>query len=442
MSNYQFQIYNILRTKEKLSEKGGSSKSKKSKTVKSTFRVFSRQASNFVFPEEIHRPYPDPSFIVSLLKNNKNKNENIGKMLELEERANNGKLSIDYKNRINNSIDKLVKNGELYFTPGPEGLDKLSPKMKIMLENIQKSHGLIFVYSNFRTLEGIELFSKVLDFNGFAKYGTDTKLHKYAIYSGSEDEKEKKEILKIFTSNENKHGKFIKIILATSAGAEGLDLKNIRQIHIMEPYWNQTRIEQVIGRGVRRNSHLSLPPNERNVEIFRYFSVFSKNNINLAKDKLSTDEYIEQISLKKQYIINELIQILKECAFDCVLNSADIKGDYKCFTFGKDASGFSYHPDISKDLIESYAVENTKIVKTTLTKAIYFNGFVYLYDSKKKIFYLYNDDKKIPVEIDLKKAVSITVDKDSNKVFDKKSTTTDNPIGIISNKSKVTKIKN
>jgi hypothetical protein len=441
MSNYQFQIYNILRTKEKLSEKGGS-KSKKSKIVKSTFRVFSRQASNFVFPEEIHRPYPDPAFIVSLLKNNKNKNENIGKMLELEEKANNnGKISIDYKNRINNSIDKLVENGELYFRPGPEGLDKLSPKMKIMLENIQKSNGLIFVYSNFRTLEGIELFSKVLDFNGFARYGTNNKLHKYAIYSGSEDEKEKKEILKIFTSNENKHGKFIKIILATSAGAEGLDLKNIRQIHIMEPYWNQTRIEQVIGRGVRRNSHLSLPPNERNVEIFRYFSVFSKNNSSLAKDKLSTDEYIEQISLKKQYIINELIQILKECSFDCVLNSADVKGDYKCFTFGKGASGFAYHPDISKDLIESYAVENTKIVKTTLTKAIYFNGFVYLYDTKKKIFYLYNDDKKTPAEIDLKKAVSITVDKDSNKVFDKKSTTTDNPIGVITNKSKITKKK-
>lgn len=44
----------------------------------------------------------------------------------------------------------------------------------------------------------------------------------------------------------------------------------------MEPYWNQTRIEQVIGRGVRRNSHIALPPNERNVEIFRYFTVFSK----------------------------------------------------------------------------------------------------------------------------------------------------------------------
>ena len=136
-------------------------------------------------------------------------------------------------------------------------------------------------------------------------------------------------MLKIFISPQNKHGKFIKILMATSAGAEGLDLKNIRQIHIMEPYWNQMRIEQVIGRGVRRNSHIELPLNERNVEIFRYFSVFSKVNSIITGDKLSTDEYIEQISLKKQYIIDEMNLILKECAFDCVLNAPDIKGIYK-----------------------------------------------------------------------------------------------------------------
>jgi hypothetical protein len=469
MSTYQFQIYQILRAKERLSEKGSSSSSKKkSKNVKSTFRVFSRQASNFVFPEEINRPYPDPSFVVSILKNNENniekdknkknkktKNEkqmekqiqkqiqNINKIISLEESANeNGKISLEYKTRINNAIDKLVENGELYFTPGKDGLDKLSPKMKLILENIQKSNGLIFVYSNFRSLEGIELFSKVLDFNGFSKFGTNNDKKKYAIYSGSEDEKEKKELLSIFTSNENKHGKFLKIILATSAGAEGLDLKNIRQIHIMEPYWNQMRIEQVIGRGVRRNSHIALPPNERNVEIFRYFSVFSKKDYVLSKDKLSTDEHIEQLSLKKQLIINQMIQILKETSFDCLLNSPDVKGDYNCFSFGSDAKGFAYYPNISKDIIESYALQNKKIVKRKLTQAVYFNTFIHLYDPKKKIFYMYNDEKKTPVTIDNKKAKIFYVDKETNEVFDKKSTNAGNPIkiGFISD-SKIKKKK-
>jgi len=448
MSNYQFQIYEILRAKERLSEKGSGSKGKKkSKVVKSTFRVFSRQASNFVFPETINRPYPDPTFIVSVLKNNKNnKAVNINKLLSLEEKANEeGKLSADYKNRINGALQKLTDNGTLYFTPGPDGLDKLSPKMGLMLKNIQKSHGLIFVYSNFRTLEGIEIFSKVLDFNGYSRFGTNDDKQKYAIYSGSEDEKEKKDILKIFTSNENKHGKFLKIILATSAGAEGLDLKNIRQIHIMEPYWNQMRIEQVIGRGVRRNSHIALPANERNVEIFRYFSIFPKKNVILSKDKLSTDEHIEQLSLKKQYIINELIQILKECAFDCVLNADDIKGDYKCFNFGKDAKGFSYYPSISKDIIESYVVQNKKVVKKVLSKAVWYDGHVYLYEIKgKKInYYLFNDKEKVSIEVDTKRSKIFFVDKDTLEVFDVKSVEAGNPIkiGFVGEDSKIKKKK-
>jgi len=445
MSNYQFQIYEILRAKERLTERG-SSKSKKSKNIKSTFRVFSRQASNFVFPEEINRPYPDPSFVVSI-KNTKKIEDvaYINKLISMEDKVNtNGKLNIDYKNRISNAISKMVEDGNLYFTPGPNGLDKLSPKMKLMLENIQKSHGLIFVYSNFRTLEGIELFSKVLDFNGYSKYGVDDNNEKYAIYSGLEDEKEKKDVLKIFTSVENKHGKFLKIILATSAGAEGLDLKNIRQIHLMEPYWNQMRIEQVIGRGVRRNSHIHLPANERNVEIFRYFSVYSKNNVPLAKDKLTTDEHIEQISLKKQLIINELIQILKECAFDCLLNANDIKGEYNCFSFGADASGFSYYPDISKDIIESYAIQNKKIVKKVMTRVVYYNKLMYLFytKNKKTLFYLYHDDNKTPVDIDITKAKALFVNKETNEVFNTSDVSSGNPIkiGIINQKNELKKI--
>lgn len=350
-------------------------------------------------------------------------------MIMLEGKANdNGKLDNDYKNRIEKSIKLLVENGLLYLTPGPEGLDKLSPKMKIILENIQKSYGLVFVYSNFRTLEGVELFSKVLDFNGYSKFGIENDKPKYAIYSGMEDEKDKKEILKIFTSVQNKHGALIKILMATSAGAEGLDLKNIRQIHIMEPYWNQMRIEQVIGRGVRRNSHIALPSNEQNVEVFRYFSVLSKKNSMLTRDKMSTDEHIEQISLKKQYIINELNLILKECAFDCVLNSPDIKGDYSCFNFGSDATGFSYVPNISKDIVMASTLANTKTIKRTFTRAIFYNKYIYLYDPIKKYFYLLFDNEKKAVNIDIKKSSTIYIDKELMEAYDTKSVNAGNPI--------------
>ena len=60
--------------------------------------------------------------------------------------------------------------------------------------------------------------------------------------------KTRQEMLKVLNSPKNKNGDTIKIIMISSAGSEGLDLKNIRQIHIMEPYWNEVRVKQVIGR--------------------------------------------------------------------------------------------------------------------------------------------------------------------------------------------------
>ena len=102
------------------------------------FRVFSRQASNFVFPENTQ--IIDKKFIVSLKKqNNKNNLEAINKSLEKEEELNNeGKITKDYKKRIDRALAELTSNGK-YLTPGEEGLDKLSPKFKLLLENVNKS---------------------------------------------------------------------------------------------------------------------------------------------------------------------------------------------------------------------------------------------------------------------------------------------------------------
>jgi len=436
MSHYQFQIYEILRAKERSSERGGKSNKKSKKKVKSMFRVFSRQASNFVFPEEITRPYPDKKFIVSLKKNkNKNNNEEgnldlMNKVMSKEEEVNNGgKMSKDYKLRIERALNELVSNGNTYLTPGPDGLDKLSPKFKLLLENVNQSPGLVFIYSNFRSLEGIELFSKILDFNGYSSYKESNNKPKYAIYSGDIDEKVKKEILEVFTSPENKTGKFIKIILATLAGAEGLDLKNIRQIHIIEPYWNQMKIKQIIGRGVRRDSHMDLPPSDRNIEIYRYFSVFNQANSLIAKDKITTDEYIEDISIKKQKLIDKILNIFKECAIDCTLNSQNIQGSYRCYNFGKHASGFSYYPNIVDDFSLLNTIENKKTVQKKLVKGIYYDKKIYVLDSKNKSFYLLNNKKKEKVNIDKKKAKAIYIDEEGN-IYDKKSVESNNPLII------------
>ena len=434
MSSYQYALYTILRNREKKTEKGnGGEKRKKGRgsQVKSVFRVFSREACNFVFPEDIVRPYKDPKFIVTIKKlNNNNKGTNIIKTLEAEEKSNNeGKMTKEYKMRIDNALSRLIENGDTYLRPGADGLDKLSPKMNILLENINKSKGKVFVYSNFRVLEGVEIFSKILDFNGYAKYGTNNNLPKYVIYSGMEDETYKTEALKIYNGIDNLRGERLKILLATSAGAEGLDLKCVRQIHIMEPYWNQMRIKQVIGRGQRTNSHKDLPMGERNVEVFKYLSVLDEKNAKVSKENLSTDEYINQLSYKKQVIIDDMLLAIKQASFDCVLNSGGIKNSYGCFTFGSNAKGLAYMPKLDSDIISAGFTKETKKVKKNLLKGVYYNKKIYLFNDKKEFYNYTNKNQKI-INIDIKKAKPVMIDSETNIIYDYKSIGTGTPIKI------------
>jgi hypothetical protein len=163
----------------------------------------------------------------------------------------------------------------------------------------------------------------------------------------------------------------------------------------------------------------------------------------LTRDKMSTDEHIEQISIKKQIIINEMLQCLKEISVDCFLNGSGIKNKYNCFSFGKGAKGFSYFPNISKDLIESNVVQNKKTVKKTLKKGILTsNGKVYLYEPKKKSFYLYHDKNMETIELNKNiKKKPVLVDKNSNEIYDVKvvSNGLPTPIGYISKNSKFSK---
>ena len=78
-------------------------------------------------------------------------------------------------------------------------------------------------------------------------------------------------------------GSIIKTIMISAAGAEGISLRNVRQVHILEPYWNEVRIEQVIGRAIRQCSHKDLPMEERQVDVFGYLAV-------RQKEKETTDQ--------------------------------------------------------------------------------------------------------------------------------------------------------
>jgi len=111
----------------------------------------------------------------------------------------------------------------------------------------------------------------------------------------------------------NAHGEVIKVIIVSKVGTEGIDFKNIREVHILEPWFNLNRTEQIIGRAVRTCSHMDLPPEERNVTIYLHATTYSK-------DEESVDIKTYRICEKKQKNINEVQQVLKQNAIDCNLN--------------------------------------------------------------------------------------------------------------------------
>ena len=124
--------------------------------------------------------------------------------------------------------------------------------------------------------------------------------------------------IKNTASEENKDGDIIKVILISRAGSEGIDLKNIRSIHIMEPWYNMNRIEQIIGRGVRNCSHRLLPYKKRNVLIYLYGTSYENENDELVE---GIDLYLYRISEIKAIKIGAVTRILKETAVDCLLSS-------------------------------------------------------------------------------------------------------------------------
>ena len=119
--------------------------------------------------------------------------------------------------------------------------------------------------------------------------------------------------VKYATSPDNKNGKNVKVILISRTGSEGIDFKNIRQVHVLEPWFNMNRIEQIIGRGVRNLSHCDLPFRERNVEIYLHATL-------LGTQEESADLYLYRFSMKKAIDIGRITRIMKQISVDCLLN--------------------------------------------------------------------------------------------------------------------------
>lgn len=262
--------------------------------------------------------------------------------------------------------DNKIKKCKLY-----EAMHKCSAKMLTMCFNIMRSKGPVTVYSNYVLMEGIQIYKIYLEAFGFYSYLKAGKFvenkEAYIEYHGQIEMDMRRKLMKLYNQKENIHGKLIKIILISPAGSEGLSLRNVRQTHIMEPYWNEVRIEQMIGRGIRQCSHEELPMEERTVEVFRYNSIRTKIN------KQTTDQYIEMLARKKAGLTQSFLDAIKEASIDCVLNMPhnELDQKYKCFQFDE-TSLFSKNvgPAFKKDLDDDKKIDNGLNSSNSITHRI------------------------------------------------------------------------
>ncbi len=193
-------------------------------------------------------------------------------------------------------------------------LKEYSIKFYKILKQIKKSEGPVFIYSNFKEFGGIKSFVKVLKYHKYKNYidhGEGKK--RFAIWSGDVKSSVREEIKDIFNQYENRDGSKIKILLGSPSIKEGVSLLRVEQVHVMEPYWNLSRLEQIVGRAVRYCSHKDLSRSNRYVDIYLYLAGYpGKNN--------SVDKYIMNIAYNKNEIVSIFEKALKESAVDCKLN--------------------------------------------------------------------------------------------------------------------------
>lgn len=346
MSTPQYAMYASARDKEQEESKRGVFRGSKKPLQKSqgssvsSYRVRSRQFSNFIYPKYASKSYRDERGHVHY--------ETYIDKIKSE--------SLDYHAQVKKTKGrKLEEEDEMQW-----GIETWSPKMVQMMADISQHlpkgmldefRGLVnkeelkhrkhivtgpgIVYSQFLDA-GIAVFGKVLEHYGFMeiKDAADlTKKSKYpkgsfAIISGEVPTDVRAELIKLYNSPENRHGEIISLLLITATGAEGISTKGCTHVHVMEPYWHWARLAQVFARAVRLLSHEHLPEKDRYVQPYIYLSDYplvfedqEQQKMKIVED--TTDVHLLHKAMQNQMIINSFLRAIQEASIDCMIHYGD-----------------------------------------------------------------------------------------------------------------------
>lgn len=364
MSTYQFANY--VRIMTKTPESG-------EKDMKDSV---GRQASNIIFPNGGYGKYGMEMFTLTKIP--------IAEM--------------GLKSTVKKSVKgKTRKNTKLVYVPKtPDGCDWLrldqigrySKKFEIYLKCVLRAKGIIYTYTDFIDA-GAHILAMMLEVNGFMRYhspavrsrgvgnlleytvedgdkrcavcGEFKKMHStlvssgqctgfiqayYVLFTGKSPVST--EVMNTINSVDNIRGTLVKVIIGTRVSGEGVDYKRMREVHIIDPWHNNTRLYQAIGRAARHCSHVDLPPDDQKVTVYRYCSSSPiESNLYTTEDLLAkrssqlklTDPIIGSVQFpisticsetrdeivyrrveRKDKFVRRIERIMRTMAVDCALN--------------------------------------------------------------------------------------------------------------------------
>jgi superfamily II DNA or RNA helicase len=414
MSRYQYDVYRVFEKYEESVER----KARRYGKTSQLYRTYTRQACNFVFPHinstvnGESRPRP------KRFRNSLQISEAIekGKTVEISSEDEKEQIAAYFR-----AMAQYVEETEKYFRkidledrrrghtiqddlkafqnqlPGSfldfyqsdrqrsELLTKLyesSPKMTNIVFLSYVCPGKVMIYTNYVMMEGIEIFRVYFRMIGFDDYTVAKPYMGFCEYHGRIDKEDRKQIKKFYNEADNIYGEKCKVIMISPSATEGIQLTEIRQEHINEPYWTEVRIEQVVGRGIRQCSHSRLKPEERIVDVYRYKVTKPESRDPDDSVRISTDQHIEDQAKAKSNLIESFLSAMKESAVDCELfkNHNFATQTYQCFKFPEASVmgkyiGPAFKEDIRDDIkfdsglyAQNSRVERIKVIRI---KAVY-----------------------------------------------------------------------
>jgi hypothetical protein len=289
------------------------------------------------------------------------------------------KIKNEYKKEFFQELNLFKQSNipfqEFYQTtkvsPLTKELYKCSPKMTQIMFYSFMSPGKVIIYSSWVIMEGLQIMKIYLELCGI----------ECIEYHGSLGESERAANKDLFNSSDNIRGESHKALLLGPAGKEGLTLTNVRQIHMIEPTWHETDVQQIKGRGIRYCVHKDLPIEERTVHVYRHI-------VRRLDEKSSMDEQLYSRSVRKQRLISSYLNAMKSAAVDCQLNQVNNMKNQPYMCFRNDENiidmvndpGPSYKTDLEQDIKHDNGLfaENTQIVDIKVVR-------VKVIDTSKKI---------------------------------------------------------